>query len=137
MVGQPPRPQPTPEETRKGCLMLVGLLALVAIFIFAPDDDPSSDSGESSSDSGGEESSLSSADSSFLLSLSGRSDYEGYSDQSLINIGREVCSHLDDGGTWSTLAIVFDEEGWSSTQGGYLAGAAVGAYCPEHESAIR
>jgi hypothetical protein len=51
--------------------------------------------------------------------------------------GRELCTGLDNGLTWSTLVNAGTKAGYSGYQAGEIVGAAVGIYCPEYGSTIQ
>ena len=73
----------------------------------------------------------------FIDVVRGEIDYLGGSDQDLINLGYEICESFDYGESFSDVTIVImDNAGVAPYDAGFIIGASVGAFCPEHEDAV-
>jgi hypothetical protein len=69
------------------------------------------------------------ADDAFIATLSDYGIYNHQGDKALIAIGHEICSEIDSGIAPSTITRNFNKLN-SEVDWAYVAGAAVGAYCP-------
>jgi hypothetical protein len=52
-------------------------------------------------------------------------------------VGHAVCQAVGDGATWSQVTNWGTKNGYTDTQAGQLAGAAVGAFCSQYTAAIQ
>lgn len=54
------------------------------------------------------------------------------SDEAAISVGHSVCDALDVGLTVTNIAMIAVRAGYTPSEGGYIVGAAIGAYCDEY-----
>lgn len=55
----------------------------------------------------------------------------------ITSLGRAICEQLHDGVGFTSVAKLALESGFTAAQGGQLIGAAVGAYCPDEQAAMK
>ena len=70
----------------------------------------------------------------YVVTVRGVGDVASVSDATLIRTGREVCGALDRGASVAEIALIAATEGGSN--GGFIVGAAIPAFCPRHQTAL-
>ena len=156
---EPILPPPLPQtEAGKGRGLIIALaiglglaviaLAVVITVVVTSSEDEKSDSRSSSSDetsfdfdSGSDEDVDLSDDQwedVFLQTLheSGHVEFEVLDDPDLIKMGHLTCELLDGGSSMLDLGMIAGDAGIGPEVSGYLTGAAITAFCPEHEDIL-
>lgn len=64
-------------------------------------------------------------------------DFVGPSDEMLVENAHRMCDAFDDGATFATMAMATLQSGYSPDVGGFLIGATIAAYCPEHQDLVQ
>lgn len=74
-----------------------------------------------------------SKDATYLDAVNSRAYFQPVSNELLLDTGYAVCEAMDNGATIGDVLMVVALSDIDPYEGGWLAGAAVGALCPEHK----